>query len=240
MKPSPADFQELYLESLARIGIDPAARHPLRRGRLGEPDARRLGPRLGGVVRRHGGDAVHLLPAGRRLRLRPGLRRDHLRARAPRHVCAGRRQRLRPEFQRRHGERKSPMATCSCRPSRNTRATISSSPTPNAVRATSTTPRRSARRCCGGAPAAGSNDKRHKLALPAYDQCIKASHIFNLLDARGVISVTERQSYILRVRDLAKAAAPRGSDRRRRGVGCHSGACPRKPAVRTLQRNPNS
>lgn len=41
--------------------------------------------------------------------------------------------------------------------------------------------------------------------LPAYDQCIKASHIFNLLDARGVISVTERQSYILRVRELAKA-----------------------------------
>ena len=43
------------------------------------------------------------------------------------------------------------------------------------------------------------------LALPAYDQCIKASHVFNLLDARGVISVTERQSYILRVRELAKA-----------------------------------
>lgn len=43
------------------------------------------------------------------------------------------------------------------------------------------------------------------LALPAYDQCIKASHRFNLLDARGVISVVERQSYILRVRDLAKA-----------------------------------
>ena len=43
------------------------------------------------------------------------------------------------------------------------------------------------------------------LPLPAYDQCLKASHLFNLLDARGVISVTERQSYILRVRDLAKA-----------------------------------
>ncbi len=56
-----------------------------------------------------------------------------------------------------------------------------------------------------GAPAADANDKRHKLALPAYDQCIKASHLFNLLDARGVISVTERQSYILRVRELAKA-----------------------------------
>lgn len=45
----------------------------------------------------------------------------------------------------------------------------------------------------------------HECVLPAYDQCIKASHIFNLLDARGVISVTERQSYILRVRTLAKA-----------------------------------
>jgi len=52
-----------------------------------------------------------------------------------------------------------------------------------------------------------STDKngRHLMALPAYDQCIKASHVFNLMDARGIISVTERQSYILRVRDLAKA-----------------------------------
>ncbi len=53
-------------------------------------------------------------------------------------------------------------------------------------------------------------------ALPAYDQCIGASHLFNLLDARGVISVAERQSYILRVRTLAKAccaawlASPQG------------------------------
>jgi glycyl-tRNA synthetase alpha chain len=45
------------------------------------------------------------------------------------------------------------------------------------------------------------------LALPAYDQCIKASHLFNLLDARGVISVAERASYIGRVRALAKACA---------------------------------
>ena len=51
--------------------------------------------------------------------------------------------------------------------------------------------------------AAGTS--RHLMALPAYDQCIKASHAFNLLDARGVIAVTERQSYILRVRELAKA-----------------------------------
>lgn len=44
-----------------------------------------------------------------------------------------------------------------------------------------------------------------KLTLPAYDQCIKASHLFNLLDARGVISVTERAGYIGRVRALAKS-----------------------------------
>jgi glycyl-tRNA synthetase alpha chain len=45
------------------------------------------------------------------------------------------------------------------------------------------------------------------VALPAYDQCIKASHVFNLLDARGVISVAERAGYIARVRELAKACA---------------------------------
>lgn len=53
--------------------------------------------------------------------------------------------------------------------------------------------------------AAAGTDGIHKCVLPAYDQCIKASHRFNLLDARGVISVQERQSYILRVRELAKA-----------------------------------
>jgi glycyl-tRNA synthetase alpha chain len=45
------------------------------------------------------------------------------------------------------------------------------------------------------------------LPLPAYDQAIKASHLFNLLNARGVISVAERQVYIGRVRDLVKAVA---------------------------------
>jgi glycyl-tRNA synthetase alpha chain len=55
------------------------------------------------------------------------------------------------------------------------------------------------------------------LALPAYDQCIKASHCFNLLDARGVISVTERAAYIARVRALTKScceawlASPQGA-----------------------------
>mgnify|MGYP003956236949 FL=1 len=45
-----------------------------------------------------------------------------------------------------------------------------------------------------------------KLSLPAYDQCLKASHIFNLLDSRGVIAVAERTGYINRIRDLAKGS----------------------------------
>jgi glycyl-tRNA synthetase alpha chain len=58
-----------------------------------------------------------------------------------------------------------------------------------------------------------------RLALPAYDQCVKASHLFNLLDARGVISVTERASYIGRVRTLAKGCCEAwvaGEDQRKK------------------------
>ena len=43
-----------------------------------------------------------------------------------------------------------------------------------------------------------------ELSLPAYDQCLKASHIFNILDARGVISVAQRAEYIAKIRDLTK------------------------------------
>ena len=45
------------------------------------------------------------------------------------------------------------------------------------------------------------------ISLPAYDQCLKASHIFNVLDARGVISVAERAEYISRIREITKQAA---------------------------------
>ncbi|MCX7890360.1 MAG: glycine--tRNA ligase subunit alpha [Rhodobacteraceae bacterium] len=63
---------------------------------------------------------------------------------------------------------------------------------------------------CGRILAAPQPDRAGRtivMAHPAYDQCIKASHIFNLLDARGVISVTERQAYIGRVRALARKCA---------------------------------
>src|SRR5471032_535836 len=78
-----------------RAGPGPAAeRRALRRGRLGKPDAGRLGPRLGSLAERDGGDAVHLLPAGRRPRLQAGAGRDHLWHRAAGDVSAGRRKRL--------------------------------------------------------------------------------------------------------------------------------------------------
>ncbi len=60
------------------------------------------------------------------------------------------------------------------------------------------------------------------LPLPAYDQCMKASHLFNLLDARGVISVTERAAYIGRVRALAKGCCEAWLASR--GHGLESGA----------------
>ena len=53
-----------------------------------------------------------------------------------------------------------------------------------------------------------------RLSLPAYEQVLKASHVFNLLDARKAISVTERQRYILRVRALGRAVAQAYYDRR--------------------------
>jgi glycyl-tRNA synthetase alpha chain len=48
---------------------------------------------------------------------------------------------------------------------------------------------------------------QQQLALPAYEQVLKAAHTFNLLDARGAISVTERAAYIGRIRNLARSVA---------------------------------
>jgi glycyl-tRNA synthetase alpha chain len=56
----------------------------------------------------------------------------------------------------------------------------------------------------------------HQLALPAYEQVLKAAHTFNLLDARGAISVTERAAYIGRIRNLAKSVAQSYLDSRAR------------------------
>ncbi len=71
-----------------------------------------------------------------------------------------------------------------------------------------------------GAFAAHEKQAQHlmneKLALPAYEQVLKAAHTFNLLDARGAISVTERAAYIGRIRNLAKSVAQSYLDSRSR------------------------
>ena len=193
LKPSPPDFQELYLRSLYALGIDPRCTTCASSRTTGRARRWGLGPRLGGLVRRDGGLAVHLLPAGRRLRLPAGFGRADLRARAAGHVRARGRERLRPRFQR---PAACATARCSCRPSANIRRSTSRSPTRRSCSATSPTPSGIARLIL-----------ERGLPLPAYDQCLKASHLFNLLDARGVISVTERAAYIGRVRALAKACA---------------------------------
>ena len=46
-----------------------------------------------------------------------------------------------------------------------------------------------------------------KISLPAYDHCLKASHIFNVLDARGAIGVSQRAEYISRIREITKSVA---------------------------------
>jgi glycyl-tRNA synthetase alpha chain len=68
----------------------------------------------------------------------------------------------------------------------------------------------------------GAHEKQAKhlmeqqLALPAYEQVLKAAHSFNLLDARGAISVTERAAYIARIRNLARSVAQSYYDSRER------------------------
>ena len=102
LKPSPPDPQAMLVESYRALGIEPSL-HDIRfvEDDWESPTLGRLGPRLGGLVRRDGGDAVHLLPAGGRHRLRGAVLRADLRAGAPGDVHPGRRERLRPRLQRR-------------------------------------------------------------------------------------------------------------------------------------------
>ena len=126
IKPSPLAILDLYLGIAARARLRHAgARRALRRRQLGVADAGRLGAGLGGVAQRHGGHAVHLLPAGRRARLQAGDRRDHLWARAPRHVPAGRREHFRHRVGRWTAGQASPTATCTTRTKSSSRPTTS-------------------------------------------------------------------------------------------------------------------
>ena len=214
--PVPGDHQTLaarpagHLPRLARRHRHRhgPARHPLRRGRLGEPDARRLGPRLGGLVRRHGGVASS--PTSSRSAATTAARS---RASSPTAssaspcTCSATTTSRTCRSTTPPPRSRSPTATSSARPRPNTPAGTSTSPTPRCCSATSRTPRPNAPASSPSprwtrGPAAASSWR-----CPPTTSASRPRHLFNLLDARGVISVTERQAYIGRVRTLAKACA---------------------------------
>ena len=202
MKPAPDNILDLYLESLRRIGLTPEL-HDIR---FVEDDWE--SPTLGAwglgwevwcdgmevtqftYFQQVGGFDCEVVSA----EITYGLERLAMYVQGVDRVFD-------LSFNGREDARSSATATSSCRPSRNIRASTSSMPTPRSFCSTSRMRKQSAKRCWRRA----ARTRATRWRCPAYDQCIKASHIFNLLDARGVISVTERQSYILRVRELAKA-----------------------------------
>ena len=156
---------------------------------------------LGGVDGRDGDHPVHLLPAGRRHRPRPGVGRDHLRPRAARDVPAGRPPRPRHGV----GRRASRWADVYARQaSASSRPTTTSWPTPTMLARHFDDHEAEAGRCLEAG-----------LPLPAYDHVLKCSHAFNLLDSRRAIAVTDRAAYILRMRRLTQAVAAAHSSRRR-------------------------
>ena len=176
------------------FGIDPLE-HDIRfvEDDWESPDPRGLGPGLGGLAGRDGDHPVHLFPAGRRHRPEPDPRGDHLRHRADRHVSPGDRQCLRPGLDR----QASSTATSITRGKSNFPTyNFDVADTEMLFELFDMYERESMAVVDKG------------LVLPAYDYCLKCSHTFNLLDARGAISVTERTGYIGRVRDHGHAAVP--------------------------------
>jgi glycyl-tRNA synthetase alpha chain len=185
-----------------------AARHPLCRGRLGKPDAGRLGAWLGMLVRRHGSQqftyfqqvcGIECAPVSGELTY--GLERLAMYVQGVDNVYD-------LNFNGREGAKRSPMAMSSCRPSRNIHATISRSPTPRCCSSTSRMPKRNAKAILkAGAPAATPGACTNACCRPTTSASRR--HVFNLLDARGVISVTERQGYILGCATCRASAARR-------------------------------
>ena len=208
LKPSPDDIQELYLKSLVRDRHrSQAPRHPLRRGRLGI--ARRSAP--GGSAGSAGATAwrSRSSPTSSRSRasnarrssgeLTYGLERLAMYVQGVDRVFD-------LNFNGREGDRKVTYGDVFLQAEKEySRHNFEHSPTPTMLFEQFKMAEAACRKYLDAGWTTVGNAKRHLMALPAYDQCIKASHVFNLLDARGVISVTERQSYILRVRELAKA-----------------------------------
>ena len=224
LKPSPPDILDLYLGSLEALGFD-LTKNDVRfvEDDWENPDARRVGPGLGSVDERHGDHAVHLLPAGGRPRLQADHRRDHLRPRAPRDVPAG------------HGERVRPRVDASGRERPKRTLTYGDVYHQNEVeQSTYNFEQSNAPKLFEHVRGLRGEAKRlleAQLALPAYEKMLKAAHTFNLLDARGAISVTERAAYIGRIRKLSQPVAQSYYESRERAGLPDAAAEQRRPRM---------
>ncbi len=206
LKPSPAGHPGALSEIARRDRHRFAsARHPLRRGRLGEPDARGLGVGLGMLVRRHGISQFTYFQQVAGVECAPVA--GELTYGVERLACylQGVDRIMDLNFNGREGDERVTYRDIFFQAEQEySRHNFEFADTEMLFEQF-----KMAEQACRKYLEAGwkddGNRKEHLMALPAYDQCIKASHVFNLLDARGVISVTERQSYIMRVRELAKA-----------------------------------
>ena len=193
MKPSPLDIQDIYLASLVSLGIDPRIpRHTLRGRRLGIAHPGRMGAGLGGLARRHGDHPVHLLPAGRRDRPSPisveityGIERIAMYLQDVDNVY--------------HVKWNDSVLYGDIYLEPEREYSVYNFEEADAAML---------RRLFDSFEAEGEKLlKGRGLVYPAYDFCLKCSHAFNILDARGALSVTERTNYIARVRNLAKMSA---------------------------------
>jgi glycyl-tRNA synthetase alpha chain len=206
LKPAPANILDLYLGSLKRPGVRPhAERHPLRRGRLGEPHAGRLG--LGWEVWLNGMEVTqftYFQQVGG-IDCRP----------ATGEITYGL-ERLAMYLQ---GVDNVYNLVWTEGPD-GTRLTYGDVYHQNEVEQSTYNFEHSDAEFLFTAFAAHEKQALHlielQLALPAYEQVLKAAHTFNLLDARGAISVTERAAYIGRIRTLARAVARSYHDSRER------------------------
>ncbi len=206
LKPAPPEILDLYIGSLKALGIDPT-HHDIRfvEDDWENPTLGAWGLGWGGLAERDGSHPVHLFPAGRRPELHAHHRRNHLWPGTPGHVPAGRPERLRPGLDRR---RRRPPGQYGDVFHQN-----------EVEQSTYNFEYASADMLFAHFNDYESEAKRLMevpLALPAYEAVLKAAHTFNLLDARGAISVTERAAYIGRIRNLSRAIAQAYYDSRER------------------------
>ena len=195
MKPSPEIFRTFILGSLFAWGLTRWITTFALSKTTGSPTLWGLGSGLGGLAKRHGGQPVHLFSASRRLGMPPvtgeltyGLERIAMYLQASNRSTTS------------FGQKPPPgrdLWRC-LSPERSRDVDLITFVRPMSINCSHSSNSMSRRRC---------RLAEKKLPLPAYEYVMKASHTFNLLDARHAIGVTERQRYILRVRTLARATA---------------------------------